>query len=373
MKLAIISHTEHYTADDGSIVGWGPTISEINHLAPYFTHIYHVAMLHKDQAPPSALPYKATNVTFIVLPPSGGKTLFTKLSLVTNMPKTLKVIKNTLKEVDCFQLRTPTGIGVYLIPYLTCFVKKKGWYKYAGNWNQKKPPLGYALQRSFLKRQSRTVTINGNWPDQPPQCLTFENPCLTTSERAEGLKVIEKKQYAGPFSFCFVGRLEDEKGVQRIIDAVAAIEDRSAIAQVHFVGNGAKVAHYKEQCALLNLPITFHGFLSRNEVFDLYRTCSFLLLPSTASEGFPKVIAEAMNFGCIPIVSDVSSIGQYITNENGFIVHPINTVQLKEVLISAISLDEVSLKQKVRKGYTVANDFTFERYNNRIIKEILEF
>lgn len=372
MKLAIISHTEHYTKADGSIVGWGPTISEINYLAPYFTHIYHIAMLYKEQAPPSALAYKATNVTFIALPPSGGKNLFAKLSLVTNMPKTIKVIKNTLKEVDCFQLRTPTGIGVYLIPYLTRFVKKKGWYKYAGNWNQKKPPLGYALQRNFLKRQSRTVTINGNWPDQPSQCLTFENPCLTNTERAEGLQVIEKKQFTSPFSFCFVGRLEDEKGVQRIIDAVAAIEDRSAIEHIHFVGNGAKFAHYKEQCNLLNLPVTFHGFLSRDQVFDLYRTCSFLLLPSTASEGFPKVIAEAMNFGCIPIVSSVSSIGQYITYKNGFVVNPMTTSQLETVFLQAITSNSAILRKKVDAGYKVAQDFTFERYNQRIFKDILE-
>ncbi len=372
MKLAIISHTEHYTAADGSIVGWGPTISEINHLAPYFTHIYHIAMLHKETAPPSALPYKVTNVTFVALPPSGGKSVFEKMSLLTQIPKTLRIIKETLKKADFFQLRTPTGIGVYLIPYLTRFEKKEGWYKYAGNWNQENPPLGYGLQRKFLKRQYRTVTINGSWPDQPQQCLTFENPCLTKEEREEGLTVINTKKYEGPFSYCFVGRLEDEKGVQRIIDAVAALNERSKIAHIHFVGNGLKMKAYKAQCSSLNLPVTFHGFLSRNLVFDLYRSCDFLLLPSTASEGFPKVIAEAMNFGCIPIVSAVSSIGQYITNENGFVVTPTTAEKLEEVLDNTINLEALALKQKAGKGYLVAQDFTFDRYNTRIIKDVLK-
>ena len=45
------------------------------------------------------------------------------------------------------------------------------------------------------------------------------------------------------------------------------------------------------------------------------------VLPSY-SEGFPKVIAEAMNFGCIPIVSDISCIRQYIINgKNGFLIN----------------------------------------------------
>lgn len=372
MKLAIISHTEHYTTHEGSIVGWGPTISEINHLAPYFTHIYHVAMLHKDSAPPSALPYKAANVTFVAIPPSGGKSIIAKFSLLFNMPKTLSIIKKSLGEVDYFQLRTPTGIGVYLIPFLTRFVKKKGWYKYAGNWNQENPPLGYALQRRLLKKQKRTVTINGSWPNQPKHCLTFENPCLTQDEREEGMQVIENRTYTGPFSFCFVGRLEDEKGVQRIIDAFSSIISNLDLGHIHFVGNGPKAKAYEMQCKSFNLPVTFHGFLKRDAVFDLYRSCSFLLLPSTASEGFPKVIAEAMNFGCIPIVSAVSSIGQYINNKNGFVVTPTTALKLKEVLNIALNTESHKLMAKAKEGYVVAEDFTFSHYNNRIFTEILK-
>ena len=40
MKLAIISHTEHFTDENGNLVGWGPTIREINYLAKHFEYIY---------------------------------------------------------------------------------------------------------------------------------------------------------------------------------------------------------------------------------------------------------------------------------------------------------------------------------------------
>src|SRR5690554_4710251 len=217
MKLAIISHTEHYRNPEGAIVGWGPTISEINHLAKDFDEIYHVAFLHPGTPPPSSLPYTRTNIHFVALTPVGGKGMGAKMKIVGSIPDVIKTVQQTLKKVDVFQLRTPTGIGVFLIPYLTLFSRKKGWYKYAGNWSQKNPPLGYAFQRSMLKSQKRKVTINGNWPDQPNHCLTFENPCLTETEREEGLAISQMKNFAPPFSFCFVGRLEDAKGVQRSI------------------------------------------------------------------------------------------------------------------------------------------------------------
>ncbi len=205
MKLVVISHTEHYKKPDGTIVGWGPTINELNHLIDEFDEITHVAMLHQGTAPPSALPYVSSKIKFIALPPLGGNTFTSKLKLIISAPKVISIVSKAIKESDVFQLRTPTGIGVFLIPYLTWFVKTKGWFKYAGNWNQENPPVGYRLQRWMLKKQKRIVTINGKWENQPEHCLTFENPCLTLEDYKNGTQMVSDKKYHAPWSFCFVG------------------------------------------------------------------------------------------------------------------------------------------------------------------------
>lgn len=371
MKLAIISHTEHYKHPDGTIVGWGPTISELNHLAEDFDEIYHIAVLHPGTPPPSSLPYTKDNIHFVPLKPVGGKGIWDKLAIIGSIPNTLKTVRQTLKKVDVFQLRTPTGMGVFLIPYLSLFSNKKGWYKYAGNWSQKNPPLGYALQRWMLKRQKRKVTINGKWPNQPKQCLTFENPCLTETERQEGLQISKSKTFQAPFTFCFVGRLEDPKGVQRIIDAFGSLESLEKVAAIHFIGDGQKTASYKSQAETLNLPAHFHGFLGRDEVFEIYKKSHFFLLPSTASEGFPKVIAEAMNFGCLPIVSQVSSIGQYVNPTNGFIVDPCTSENLSALLDIAVDKEEELLKEKALNAHYTVFQFTFENYRKRIQEEAI--
>ncbi|MCF6308049.1 MAG: glycosyltransferase [Flavobacteriaceae bacterium] len=373
MKLVIISHTEHYKLPNGTIVGWGPTINELNHLAKKFEEIKHIAMLREETAPPSALPYNASNIKFIPLPPLGGKTLASKLKIIFTAPKIISIIKEELQSADVFQLRTPTGIGVFLIPYLTLFSKKKGWYKYAGNWNQENPPLGYRLQRWMLKKQKQIVTINGKWENQPKQCITFENPCLTVEEYNLGKTIISEKKYQVPFSFCFVGRLEKPKGVERIIEAFSNLtpEEKKNIAQIDFVGDGTESEYFKKIASESGMPMNFHGFLPRNKVFELYKNSHFFLLPSTASEGFPKVIAEAMNYGCIPIVSNVSSIGQYINNENGYIVSPTTSEKLNSILSEIIKTEEEILKQKAVKGRNVSQYFTFENYNYRILKEVI--
>lgn len=374
MKLAIISHTEHYKTPSGNLVGWGPTIKEINHLADVFDDIYHVAMLKEDIAPPSALPYDSDRIHFVQIPNSGGQTLGQKFNIIWHAPKTIATVFGILKKVDEFQFRAPTGIGVYLIPLLVLFTRKKGWFKYAGNWNQSNPPLGYGLQRFFLKQQSRIVTINGQWNNQPKHCLTFENPCLETEDIDQGRLLLKQKSYSPPFKFCFVGRLEEEKGVLRIIEAFSSLSNdlKYLVGGIHFVGDGKERNSFESLAEAHNLPVIFHGFLSREQVFDVYAACHFFLLPSSASEGFPKVIAEAMNFGCIPLVSNVSSISQYVLNEeNGFVIKDLNRDDLKTLLTDLLKRSGDSLQSLTRGNSELLHKFTYTYYNNRIQQDII--
>lgn len=372
MKLCIISHTEHYLSENNQILGWGTTVTEINNLTSIFDEIYHVAMLHDGIVPASSLPYTSDKIKLIQIPALGGKTFSSKVEILKNIPKVINTVRATLEKVDCFQFRGPTGIGVFLIPYLILFSKKKGWFKYAGNWNQKNAPLGYALQRFLLKNQKRIVTINGKWPNQPKQCLTFENPTLINENVIEGIKIIENKDYSGRINFCFVGRLEREKGVERILKSFQNLEEISRVGIMHLVGEGFEVDYFKELAAKCDIDVVFHGALPRDKVFDIYKKSHVFLLPSTASEGFPKVIAEALCFGCIPLVSDVSSITQYIKQEqNGFIVSPVTNENLTLELKNMLNLSTQDFKALAIENDTLIKKFTFEYYNHRIKNDVI--
>jgi glycosyltransferase involved in cell wall biosynthesis len=78
-----------------------------------------------------------------------------------------------------------------------------------------------------------------------------------------------------------------------------------------------------------------------------------------------------MNYGCIPIVSAVSSIGQYVNEDNGFIVEPTNYEKLAQIFEDLIGIKEEELKSKADLSYHVAKNFTFEHYIKRIKEDIL--
>ncbi|WP_242133210.1 glycosyltransferase family 4 protein [Aestuariivivens marinum] len=375
MKLAIISHTEHYKTQKGELVGWGATVNEINHLLEVFDEIYHVAMLQDVLAPPSALPYRSNRIHFVPIPNVGGKRVVDKLNIIFKAPKTIHIVSKVLRQVDVFQLRTPTGIGVYLIPYLICFVKKPGWYKYAGNWNQKGAPFGYAIQRWLLKKQSRKVTINGFWDNQPKHHLSFENPCLTDEDLIAGEKIRAQKNFNGRLSFCFVGRLEREKGVERIIKAFMNLsnDELMQVGTVHLVGSGREEPYFKGLAQSSKVDFCFHGALPKQEVNNIYQQSHVFLLPTKASEGFPKVIAEAMNFGCIPIVSELSSIGHYIKGGvHGYLLNPVSNKTLVNALKKLLALPETEYQSLVNGAEPLVRLFTFTYYSQRIVTEVLK-
>ena len=373
MKLLIISHTSHYKKSK-EIVGFSPTVSEINYLSKYFSSIIHLAVLHKNiEAPKNTIKYSSKNIRFIPINPFGGDTLKRKLSIIPSSISALFVIRKQLKEVDFFQFRAPTSIGVLLVPYLGWFSKKKGWFKYAGNWNQKDPPISYKFQKSLLTNNKKhKVTINGRWEKQPEHCLSFENPCISTKDRIDGFKIMQKKEFKQPWNLCFAGELNDNKGVSLILESLKSFPKNNEIDIVHFAGDGKKKQFYLDIARELNMNVKFHGAIDRDSLFNIFKSCHFLLLPSK-SEGFPKVIAEAANFGCVSIVSAVSSIPQYVQNEkNGFLWRKDKTSfesLLKSVLIEKNNFNFNLIK---RKAHDLADNFKYSKYAKRIIEEILD-
>ncbi|MFY0630552.1 MAG: glycosyltransferase family 4 protein [Flavobacteriaceae bacterium] len=105
-----------------------------------------------------------------------------------------------------------------------------------------------------------------------------------------------------PIHLLFVGRLEAEKGIEYLLEAIPLIQKKHPVT-LRIVGDGINeetlVALSKE--LKITDSVEFYGYVPfGKELFSHYINSDIFVLPSL-SEGFPRVIDEARGFG-LPIV-----------------------------------------------------------------------
>ncbi len=224
------------------------------------------------------------------------------------------------------------------------------------------------MERNWLRCP---VTINGKWPGQPTHCKSFENPCLSLVQYNTGQDVTTNKQIKSPFTLIFVGRVSKEKGIDLLIDSIQNLR-KEFIAKIHIVGDGPLLTPLQNKLDKFNINSEFHGFIAQEKIYRLLIDSDFIILPSR-SEGFPKVIAEALNFGCIPVVTEVGSIPHYIKdNVNGFTLTNVNSSTVSSKLNDIFLCEEIVYRDIIQKGREMVYNFTFENYYKELNKQIID-
>lgn len=372
MRLLIISDMAHYCRE-GQLVGWGPTVEEINHLSVLFDQIKHIGCLHEGPAPDSSLPYRSNKIKFVPVPPSGGKNVKQKFSIIKYLPIYMKTIWQELNQTDVVHLRCPANIP--LIALVVLFFKKKPlfrWVKYAGNWgNYPKKPLSYRFQRWFLVHNFHrgVVTINGEWVDQPNHVYTFMNPSYSQNELLEASKIAQNKNLSLPLHLLFVGRIIKSKGVNQVIEIARLLKEQEILFDLSLVGDGYERSAL-EDCVRINgleNQVHFVGWKSIKDLQYFYKVAHFLIFPST-SEGWPKVLSEAMAFGVVPLASDVSSIPQILSETRAGHAFPSNQPDLYVSKILHYLINKNKWKTVSQNGIQAAENFTYETYLNSVRK-----
>lgn len=370
-RLVVVSDTALYR-EGNQVFGFVAVVKELEFLQDNFEEIIWIGANRpelKDNG--TLIEIKVPNIKTILLPKMGGKSLLQVLKILVLYPYLFVLIFKNIYKAEVVHTRLPShpAFIAVLISYL--FPKKIWWNKFAGSWEPTTLPFFYKVQRNLLIKAIHTkVTINGFWSDQPNHCLSFENPCLTQEDIIRGREVAEQKTFEGSYVFSFVGRLEDAKGVSRIIEALKNIPVEK-IEKVHFIGSGDDLEKYKNASRFLGEKVVFHGFQNSEKVHQILKESHFFLLPSQ-SEGFPKVIAEAACYGCIPIVSNVGSIPHYISEKQGFVWPFKNDGSYAEVVREAVHSSPDSLAAQSQSILALAEKFTYASYYKKLVNQVFK-
>lgn len=369
-KLLVVSDTSMYV-DDSTFFAFGPVVKELEELTCFETIVWMGFDKSASEMNNSFVKIQKPNISLDLLPSSGGKSILSKLGIIAYYPLYILKIISQIYKSHYIHVRAPSNPAVIVMLLSFFFPKKQFWFKYAGNWIGEASWF-YKLQRVLLKYlgSNSIVTVNGTWNNQSKHIIGFENPCIDQHDRVLGKQICATKQIGKKLNYCFVGGMNTNKGVDKIIDVLTDVTEHDNFGVFHFVGGGELIETLKLKSQAFTNKVIFHGFLAKKEIFNIYKESHFIVLPSK-SEGFPKVIGEAMNYGCVPIVSDVSCIGQYIAHQdNGLLIHPVDTTQLKKCLLESLVITNQQFKVMVSKNYTLAEKFTYDYYEQNIKSRI---
>lgn len=164
--------------------------------------------------------------------------------------------------------------------------------------------------------------------------------------------------------FLYFGRLAPEKGLRTLIRAA-----KLADIDLFIAGEGPEKKNLVELSNKLNCRVNFLGFLNREQLEIVIKSCRATVLPSEWYENAPLSIMESFAIGKPVIGANIGGIPELIKdNETGFTFESGNEIELANALIKMQGLNDEEL---INMGAS-AQKFVYDNFSQELYLKSIE-
>lgn len=194
------------------------------------------------------------------------------------------------------------------------------------------PPLANGIDRFFALSPTvadiyTEIGFDEDRIDIVPNCIDPDFDSNTTSSPFnETLQTI-----------LYVGRLDKQKGVDLLIDALESLES-PAECRVEIVGNGPCRDQLERHVTDKgwSQQVQFHGWVNYDQLANYYTNADLFVHPGRWPEPFGRTIIEAMQCATPVVVSDVGA-PPWIVDDNETVFHRNNSVDLGQTITHVLN------------------------------------
>lgn len=368
MTFCIITHVSH-TRKGNSFFAYSPYVNEMNIWLKYAAKVIVAAPLADFETNALHTAYQHENIEFIPLEPFNTLSVWAVLRSVFYVPVNCWRIFWAMKKSNHLHLRCPGNIGLLGCVVQILFPAKKKTAKYAGNWDpEARQPVSYQLQKWLLSNTTLTkniqVLIYGIWPNQTQNLRAFFTATYYESEK----EAVFPRSLASPIRFVFAGNLSTGKQPVFAAQLIDKLHHNGHAVQLTFFGEGAQKKRLQQYLIDNQLEpfVQLKGNQNKETLKKAYQESHFLILPSK-SEGWPKVVAEAMFWGCLPIATPVSCVGFMLDMGNrGLLLQ--GNLEGDALQIAALMGNQTLYDEKVTAALNWSRHYTTDVFEAEIKK-----
>lgn len=347
----------------GRLYGYTPYVREVDAWSHLFNEVRIIGPVIDGPPPDDCAPFSSENVAIVDVPATGGDTLVAKAAQALRVPLLALHLIRQMNWADAIQVRSPSNLGVVALPLAPLFSQRLH-CKYAGMWGAfDGEPFSSRFQRRILVSSwwRGPVSVYGPASTDPPKVHDSFSTALTKAQLAVP-RPTDDRPAGSPARVLFVGRLSEAKNVDAVIRAVTNLEQSGVRCTLEVIGDGPMRAALEALVAETELgdAVTFRGALPVDEVLSAYRRSDFLALVSE-SEGWPKVIVEAMAFGVVVIGNDRGLVPRIVEDGRGYSIPPGDAQSLARVITDLVGDPQVR-RLVADRASTWARPFSLEYF-----------
>lgn len=372
MKFGIITHAVH-KLKDGRFYGYEPYVREMNLWAKYVDEIIIIAPISDEEISPIEIAYQHPKIKIVPIPKFDVTSMINILISIIVIPKICWLIYKVMQQTNHIHLRCPGNVGFLGSFVQVLFPFKNKTVKYAGNWDpESKQPLSYRIQKWILSNTFFTkkckVLVYGKWENQSKNITPF----FTASYERKEIELIKRKPFNNTIQLIFVGAFSEGKQPLLSVKTAQQLILQGYDVKLDMFGNGVQFLEVEKYISdnSLGKNIILHGNQSKNTVKEFFKSAHFLIFISK-SEGWPKVLAESMFWGCLPISSSVSCVAYMLGygNRGSLVSVDVNEEDLSKIVIDYIK-DEQKYQHKILSAQKWSNQYTLDKFELEIKKLI---
>lgn len=374
MRLTVISHKVAWASAD-SASGFatdGGFPLQMRALSELFDETVVVVPCGPSGRRDGELPLVGHNLRIVPLelphPRLLRRRLTTPLWLLRNLP----IILREMRAADAVHAPIPGDVGSYGM-VMARLLGKPLFVRHCGNWTR---PVTRAekLWRWLLERWAspRTVVLATGGADTPPSRV---NPHLRwifstslTSAELQACRVVRERRADEPPRLVIAARQERAKGTGVIIAALPAIARRHPGVRLDVLGDGGALAEFRAQARALGVEdaVRFHGRVDHDEVLATLREADLFCFPTSASEGFPKAVLEALACGLPVVTTPVSVLGSLVGGSGaGAVIDDATPDAVADAVLRCLESADVYATMS-RRAVETASRYSLESWRDTI-------